>query len=235
MAKPKKSPFNTIQPSVNVSIQPHSQPQLKPKIIWPRFEYNPNNDPGEKNFFRRFVEIDSDTFPGDYAIRQNKNIYEQAICSDNYKDSDYGISLGIKEFWDKFCHSTNILFADSHFDIIHFRRIEFELERLLLSKENSHAMEISIYCRSNLKNLTEYNSKQKSANPRIYDIAHISIGKLPDKDLIHDRFAIMDEEIWHCGAAVGGMHGALNAVSRGWKDTENMLRNFLASGGMIYD
>lgn len=32
----------------------------------------------------------------------------------------------------------------------------------------------------------------------------------------HDRFAVIDEELWHFGATVGGAHRDLNAASRGW-------------------
>ncbi len=35
-------------------------------------------------------------------------------------------------------------------------------------------------------------------------------------DEIHDRFAIIDNELWHFGATVGGLHPSLNAASRGW-------------------
>ncbi|CAI1187002.1 Uncharacterised protein [Serratia fonticola] len=33
---------------------------------------------------------------------------------------------------------------------------------------------------------------------------------------IHDRFAIVDDELWHFGATVGGFHTSVNAASRGW-------------------
>lgn len=38
----------------------------------------------------------------------------------------------------------------------------------------------------------------------------------------HDRFAIIDDELWHWGANVGGTHHHVNAYSRGWSaaDTE---------------
>lgn len=39
---------------------------------------------------------------------------------------------------------------------------------------------------------------------------------LRDFDYIHDRFAILDEELWHFGATVGGFHRDVNAASRGW-------------------
>lgn len=33
---------------------------------------------------------------------------------------------------------------------------------------------------------------------------------------IHDRFAVIDDELWHFGATVGGFHTSVNAASRGW-------------------
>ena len=35
-------------------------------------------------------------------------------------------------------------------------------------------------------------------------------------NVVHDRFAIVDEELWHFGATVGGGHLTLNAFSRGF-------------------
>lgn len=32
----------------------------------------------------------------------------------------------------------------------------------------------------------------------------------------HDRFAVIDQELWHFGATVGGGHPSLTAQSRGW-------------------
>lgn len=33
---------------------------------------------------------------------------------------------------------------------------------------------------------------------------------------VHDRFAIVDDELWHFGATVGGFHSSVNAATRGW-------------------
>lgn len=37
---------------------------------------------------------------------------------------------------------------------------------------------------------------------------------------LHDRFAIIDNELWHFGATVGGAHRSINAFSRGWDANE---------------
>jgi len=33
---------------------------------------------------------------------------------------------------------------------------------------------------------------------------------------VHDRFALVDDELWHFGSTVGGGFGCLSAASRGW-------------------
>lgn len=33
---------------------------------------------------------------------------------------------------------------------------------------------------------------------------------------LHDRFAVIDDEMWHFGATVGGIHNKISAISRGW-------------------
>jgi hypothetical protein len=33
---------------------------------------------------------------------------------------------------------------------------------------------------------------------------------------VHDPFAIIDNELWHFGATVGGLHSLVNAATRGW-------------------
>jgi hypothetical protein len=37
-----------------------------------------------------------------------------------------------------------------------------------------------------------------------------------DFPYVHDRFAIVDDELWHFGATVGGFHELVNAATRGW-------------------
>lgn len=56
------------------------------------------------------------------------------------------------------------------------------------------------------------NSRTKVDAPLKVEISF----SLKDFDYIHDRFAIIDEELWHFGATVGGFHRDVNAASRGW-------------------
>lgn len=42
-----------------------------------------------------------------------------------------------------------------------------------------------------------------------------------DCNFIHDRFAIIDDELWHFGGTVGGFHSKVSAASRGWRASEH--------------
>lgn len=43
---------------------------------------------------------------------------------------------------------------------------------------------------------------------------------------IHDRFAIIDNELWHFGATVGGLHHQVNAATRGWNAKAHEAERF---------
>lgn len=47
-----------------------------------------------------------------------------------------------------------------------------------------------------------------------------------DFDYIHDRFAVIDDELWHFGGTVGGFHSKVSAASRGWRASEHGAVDF---------
>ena len=47
-----------------------------------------------------------------------------------------------------------------------------------------------------------------------------------DCDYIHDRFAIIDDELWHFGGTVGGFHSKVSAASRGWRASDHGAISF---------
>jgi len=64
---------------------------------------------------------------------------------------------------------------------------------------------------------------QRRAPPRnegfVLNVRFVRDGKVRVR-LPHDRFAIIDDELWHWGANVGGTHHEVNAFSRGWSADE---------------
>ncbi len=45
-------------------------------------------------------------------------------------------------------------------------------------------------------------------------------------DYMHDRFAIIDDELWHFGATVGGFHSLVSAATRGWRVSDHGAEEF---------
>lgn len=45
-------------------------------------------------------------------------------------------------------------------------------------------------------------------------------------EYMHDRFAIIDDELWHFGATVGGFHSMVSAATRGWRASEHGAEEF---------
>ncbi len=45
---------------------------------------------------------------------------------------------------------------------------------------------------------------------------HIKFTLQKEFPYVHDRFSIIDDELWHFGATVGGLHDQVNAATRGW-------------------
>jgi hypothetical protein len=39
-------------------------------------------------------------------------------------------------------------------------------------------------------------------------------------NFVHDRFAVIDDELWHFGGSVGGFHASVSAASRGWRASD---------------
>jgi hypothetical protein len=45
-------------------------------------------------------------------------------------------------------------------------------------------------------------------------------------NFVHDRFAIIDDELWHFGGTVGGFHSTVSAASRGWRAMDHGAISF---------
>lgn len=43
---------------------------------------------------------------------------------------------------------------------------------------------------------------------------------------VHDRFAIIDDKLWHFGAMVGGFHSQVSAATRGWLASDHGAEKF---------
>lgn len=135
-------------------------------------------------------------------------------------------SPGSDTFWKCFRLSKDILFVDKFFNEYGYRRMIWELKNCFKARDKSSKF-IQIYClEENYIKLQRLHNESKIENEKLLNFFSVTIKQIEMQNSTHDRFAIMDKEIWHCGAAIGGMHGALSALSRGWKDENDCLKKY---------
>lgn len=188
--------------------------RMKTELIWPLFKYD-NYNPGH------IIEVDSFTFPQISDLMISRNLFLQEREKNRY--------LGCKKYWDTFRCAKYITIVDKHFSELCLQRIHNELCDIY-SKNifDNFSKDVYICCNNEYDNVCKLYKKIKKDNPNIYNDDNLKICiKFFQPDWhIHDRFTIMDGDIWHCGATIGGMHADLNALSHGWPDVGDKMYNF---------
>ncbi len=121
------------------------------------------------------------------------------ICSKDYAKNFNKYKIA-KEFWLKFKNSTNIIIIDDYF---HKIPIEYISE-----------------CLSNDATLTIYTGREITKirnNLQQIEGKTIILFQTKKKLKIHDRYAILDDELFHFGSTVGGYEDHFTAYTCGWK------------------
>ena len=128
-----------------------------------------------------------------------------------------GPPLGLIAFALALRSSTKAIILDDFFDLASARLVGAWLkdgqrlaELKILTKLPKHTQKMATILRASLSDL-----KTTKPSVDVRALLHSNFYKR-----LHDRFAVLDGELWHFGASVGGNHPALNACSRGWSDQE---------------
>jgi len=101
-------------------------------------------------------------------------------------------------------------FTLAAYDIRFLTKHHQEVDNTLLKRLEDHAQDINDY-----------------QTPRAIQCSIQVRTHLTQKfDFIHDRFAIIDDELWHFGGTVGGFHPSVSAASRGWRASEHGAIDF---------
>ena len=116
-----------------------------------------------------------------------------------------------------------LLIMDRHFDETGVKSLQDAFEgsqasdvRLLTGSVNDlEKMRIDLEMRVNLRR----NDQQVNVQWR----AALDRNSYP---FLHDRFAVVDDALWHFGATVGGGHPGLNAASGPWPVEETRAVDF---------
>lgn len=139
-----------------------------------------------------------------------------------------------KPFMDNLCASTFVAIIQKSFEKSHLETIIDSIVTIRNEAICSGPKKIIV--------LTDYCAAQKLSRKMskgLFDLdikSSLFVGNSeasPGKPFrsFHDRIVLLDEEIWHFGADVCGMHSSPYAFSGPWEDVDGMLRKFIDTIG----
>jgi hypothetical protein len=199
-------------PLTVVAPEPVATDDYIPSLLWPAIVVSDLGD--------RYVEQDRSQFPDEQAIR----LRYQCVKSNT-------LAYGLKAF------SLAVAEATYRIYILDLQFLEFGYAVLEQVMSATRAPEIRIVS----KKATGQQRRELESKCQTLDLLRNPTprdSRPPGKvewrpDLLdhnfphlHDRFAIIDNELWHFGATVGGGHPCLNAASRGWSATAMRATEF---------
>lgn len=113
-------------------------------------------------------------------------------------------AIGLEEFENAVCNATRrILIMDPHFDFW------CGLASIWTALEVTSAQDIRILSGVHAQLMKDLAASSRNLPPRI------ELGQLPGGQ-IHDRYAFIDDDLWHFGATVGGGFHVVSSASHGW-------------------
>ncbi|MDN7478493.1 hypothetical protein QZM19_22225 [Burkholderia multivorans] len=130
-----------------------------------------------------------------------------------------GSVIASVEFYDALINARQLYIMDKHFDRVSgyaplYRMLKTNtLSRIWILSSTNKPDEVETMSAELYRKLVSQLPGDTTPDVQWRDR---SLGGFP----LHDRFAIVDDELWHFGATVGGAHRSVNAFSRGWDAEE---------------
>lgn len=151
-------------------------------------------------------------------VRDRSNMsLEHALVSQNFQQS---ILNATQKIWilDNYLHKN--MKESSVFDSI-----------LKLIEINTQILDVRFYLRSktnedDINELINYYNELIRDGRKSHQGTKIECGFFDDLNFIHDRFAIIDNNLWHFGSDVGASNQSLHATSYGWNSEQLKITNF---------
>lgn len=179
-----------------------------PKLYWPvyQWDWNPNSD---------LKEADKVEFPG------SEEIARSLICVESWKKTNHPLWICREgDFWTELFDSQEVYIVDKHYSEAEY----LQALRLLTERKDesviTHLSKFYVFCHSEFDKINSLRQSESEQEQRLHidiRIVNLAYAEKPVYE-IHDRFALMDGEIWHFGGTVGGVNSHLTAYSRGWPD-----------------
>jgi len=176
-----------------------------------------------------FIEDPKIYFPSRKQATNYYIDYDSDVVDDDYISSFSACRLGEKEwgskiFWEDFKKSQTVIIIDKYLEQKELEKIKNIVE---LWENNNTLSGRKLFFYTYEPEIKKYNEilnsikKLMDKNFTLYSL------KFKDRDLIHDRFAILDDNLYHFGGTVGGYQHGLTAFSCGWSDANKKNYNLL--------
>lgn len=166
----------------------------------------------------RIGDFDSSTpfFPENFnEVFQRETTYQEAIEQTSFPPS-------CPEFIQHLRAASYILLFSGEIDEKVLNRVLHELDDSL---RGFGATSKSLFIVSGNNTLRQYLRGEKM--PNVSERVSVKFANnLQHFKKIHDRFAILNNHIWHFGVGIGGMHKSFHAISGPWLDTNNAFKKF---------
>ena len=183
-----------------------SEPSVEPQLLWPSIRYG-----------QQVENSDVSCFPDMDYIRER------------YKAPNTDMVLKLVVFEEAVMQAErHILVLDPHFDKIGANVLGPALEVSqvrdvrLLTRRSAVAQTEREQLR---KKLTQYCNMNRVDTSRV-DVRWSATLNNDSFPFLHDRFAIVDEALWHFGSTVGGGHPGLTAASGPWSANKTRAEEF---------
>lgn len=192
--------------------------EIVPQLFWPVYEYVMDRPYYDNNI--NFKVRDQLSFPG------FENYCRSIDCLLRCKENKYTRNVFVRTvFMDSLRRAKTAYIIDQFFGEEEYNSI---LSNLTMGAY--YVLEkLFIICGRNYECLNnrvkQRNQEEKYIRTEIR-VANLGVVESRYFD-IHDRFALLDDEIWHFGWTVGGIGSVLTAYSRGWKDINSEFKKYL--------
>ena len=200
-------PATTVHDTIPVRRRPEPPDGRQPQLLWPSIEY------------REGIEsCDVPRFPAMEEIRERRNRHHQGIVL-KLVAFEVAVESAL----------ARVLVLDPHFDEVGVKALGPALSR-------SRASDVRLLTgRSDIddqdreqwrKTLVHYLNLNRSrpGGVEVRWSTKLDKHRFP---FLHDRFAIVDDGLWHFGSTVGGGHSGLTAASGPWPASDTRAVEFL--------
>ena len=189
-------PATTVHDTIPVRQHPEPPDSRQPQLLWPSIEYRK----GPEN-------CDAPCFPVKEEIHERRNMDHQGIVL-KLVAFEVAVESAL----------ARVLVLDPHFDEVGVNVLGLALSscqaldmRLLTSRSDIDDQDRERRRKTLVRHLNS--NRSGPGGVEVQWRAKLDKHSFP---FLHDRFAIVDDDLWHFGSTVGGGHPGLTAASGPW-------------------